>query len=78
MSIARVFPRRTSATPIDDHAFIGYPPLECFIPEDITEVHVSVAFTWDLLVSERLVAAWNKIAPAAIGGPAFCKPGGDI
>jgi len=43
MSLVRVFPRRTQATPDDDLAFIGPPPL--FLPQ-IQEIHISVAFTW--------------------------------
>ena len=66
--IARVFPRRTNATPTDDYAFVG--DLGLFVPEDITEVHVSVTFTWDLPEAERLAEAWNRIAPVKIGGPA--------
>jgi hypothetical protein len=66
--IARVFPRRTNATPTDDYAFVGDPPL--FLPDDITEAHVSVTFTWDLPEAERLVRAWRRIAPVKIGGPA--------
>jgi hypothetical protein len=66
--IARVFPRKTNATPIDDYAFVGEPGL--FVPEDITEVHVSVTFTWDLPEAERLAASWSRIAPVKIGGPA--------
>jgi hypothetical protein len=68
--IARVFPRRTKATPVDDYAFIGEPPLPCCIPEDISEVHVSVTFTWDLQEADRLAVAWSRIAPTKIGGPA--------
>ena len=67
--IGRVFPRRTKATPTDDYAFIGYPGL--FVPEDLTEVHVSVAFSWDLKLAERLADAWSRYAPVRIGGPAF-------
>ena len=66
--IARVFPRRTTATPDDDYAFVGEPPL--FMPNDITEVHISVTFTWDLPAAERLVRAWERVAPVKIGGPA--------
>lgn len=56
--------------PRDPLAFIGYPDL--FIKEsDITEVHVSVAFSWDKEEGERLRDAWDKIAPAKLGGPAF-------
>jgi hypothetical protein len=68
--IARVFPRRTKATPRDEYAFIGDPPLPICIPDDITEVHVSVTFTWDLPEAERLAYAWERIAPVKIGGPA--------
>lgn len=32
MTIIRVFPKRTSYTPIDDYVFIGMPPLKPFIP----------------------------------------------
>ena len=61
--IARVFPRKTTATPIDEYAFIGEPGL--FIPDDITEVHVSVTFTWDIPLAERLARIWvSTNAPA--------------
>ena len=66
--IARVFPRRTNATPDDEYAFVGAPGL--FTPEDITEVHVSVTFTWDLSEAERLAAEWSRVAPVTTGGPA--------
>lgn len=71
--IARVFPRRTSATPNDEYAFVGDIPL--FVPDDITEVHISVAFTWDLPEAERLAYAWSRIAPTKIGGPATGQRG---
>jgi radical SAM superfamily enzyme YgiQ (UPF0313 family) len=66
--IARVFPRRTKATPTDEYAFVGEPPL--FLPEGIEEAHVSVTFTWDLPEAERLARAWSRVAPVKIGGPA--------
>lgn len=65
---ARVFPRRTRATPTDDLAFVGEPPL--FVPE-IERVSVSCLFTWDRPEAERLARAWSRIAPVDIGGPAF-------
>lgn len=71
--IARVFPRRTKATPQDDYSFTGVPGL--FIPEDITEVHVSVTFTDDIPEAERLAKAWSRIAPTQIGGPATGQRG---
>ncbi len=65
--IARVFPRRTNATPSDLYSFHTEPGW--FIPDDITEVAVSVAFTWDLPRAEYLARAWKHIAPVTIGGP---------
>ncbi len=65
--IARVFPRRTNATPDDELAFIGEPGL--FLPL-ISEVHISVTFTWDLPRIEQLARAWVHVAPVKIGGPA--------
>jgi hypothetical protein len=74
--IARVFPRQTNATPTDEYAFVGDP--ELFMPEDITEVHVSVTFTWDLPEAKRLARAWSRIAPVKIGGPATGMRGEDF
>jgi radical SAM superfamily enzyme YgiQ (UPF0313 family) len=74
--LARVFPRKTHATPIDDYSFVGDPGL--FLPEDITEVHISVAFTWDLREAERLAGSWSRIAPVKIGGPATGMRGEDF
>lgn len=76
MTILRVFPRRTKATPRDEYAFIGDVPL--FLPPDISEVHVSVTFTWDLKEAERLARAWSRVAPVKIGGPATGESGGDF
>lgn len=74
--IARVFPRRTNATPVDEYAFVGDPPM--FIPGDISEVHISVTFTWDLPEAERISAAWSRIAPVKIGGVATGERGGEF
>jgi hypothetical protein len=49
LRIARVFPRRTKATPTDDLVFTDCPPM--FMPE-IDEVHISVAFTYDMKRAE--------------------------
>ena len=76
MPVLRVFPRKTKATPEDDYALIGDPPL--FIPEDITEIHISVAFTWDLPEAERLADAWARYGTVKLGGPAFNQPGGEF
>jgi len=70
--IIRVFPRRTRATPTDDLAAVGRGP-ELFDQAD--EVHVSVTFTWDLPLAEKLAEAWKPVAPVRIGGPATGERG---
>lgn len=76
MTIARVFPRRTRATPDDELAFVGDPPL--FLPA-ADEVHISCAFTWDKPVAERLAGAWARQGyPVRLGGPAYDAPAGDF
>ena len=75
--IARVFPRRTNATPDDNLAFVNVPP-PMFLPE-IDEVHVSVAFTYDMKNAEWLADQWKAVGvPVKIGGPAFNEPGGNF
>ena len=74
MNLIRVFPRRTSLTPTDAMAFVGNPPLDGLRP-DADEVHVSVAFTWDLPEARRLVQEWGRFYPVVkIGGPALGTP----
>ena len=76
--IARVFPRRTSMTPTDELAFVDCPPPLLAMPE-VDEVHVSVAFTWDLPKAERLAKEWEAVGvPVRMGGPAFNQPGGEF
>jgi len=68
----RVFPRRTSLTPVDEYAFVGDPPM---IRPEAAEVHVSCTFTWDIPVARRLAAAWGQYYPLVkIGGPAMGSP----
>ena len=76
MTIMRVFPRRTKATPEDEYVAVGRPGL--FVPEDITEVHVSVTFSWDLPEAEILAEEWSRFAPVKLGGPATGMPGGEF
>ena len=77
MKIAHVFPRRTKATPDDPLAFTGPPP-RGGLP-DIEEVHVSVAFTYDMEKACQLAEQWMKLGvPVHMGGPAFNMPGGDF
>jgi len=75
MKIARVFPRKTKASPTDDLAFFDEPGL---FPIDVDEVHVSVTFSWDLPKAEYLSKAWGSIAPVRIGGPATGEAGGEF
>lgn len=68
MRIARVFPTKTSLSPIDRDVYFGEP--ELFIPE-YDEVHISVAFTWDIERAKWLAKQWEFVAPVKIGGPAI-------
>lgn len=73
MKIIRVFPAKTSYTPIDDYVFIGMPP---FIIPEHDEIHISCTFTWDRDYCEFLQYQWqgrtNK--PVKLGGVAFGSP----
>ena len=77
--ILRVFPSRTNATPTDDYAlspskinrWSAYPSPLGMDPPGVTEVHVSVTFSWDLPEAERLRSAWAERGyPVLLGGPA--------
>lgn len=75
VKIARVFPRKTNMTPDDDLAFINCQPPMLWLPE-IDEVHISVAFTWDMAEAEKLAEQWRIVGvPVKMGGPAFNQPG---
>lgn len=72
----RVFPRRTKWTPTDDLSYIGYPPL--FRPPEMP-VRISVTFTWDIPLAQKLYMAWSAYyQDVQIGGPAFNDPGGEF
>lgn len=75
MRVLRVFPRRTRATPDDEDVRIGVDP---GLFDKADKVEVSVAFTWDLPLAERLEKAWGSVAPTSIGGPAMGERGGDF
>lgn len=86
MRIARVFPRKTNATPIDEYSFSGtfkrtgewVPPLPQLFMPPIDEVHISVTFTYDLQRAEWLVKQWEQVATVKVGGPALNAPGGEF
>jgi hypothetical protein len=74
VKLARVFPRRTKASPRDVDAYFDQPDL--FTPH-YDEAHVSVAFTWDLPRARELASAWRDHADVVrIGGPATEELGG--
>lgn len=47
MSILRVFPRKTKATPDDALAFLTPPPKDLDL-SGIDEIHISVTFSYDI------------------------------
>ena len=73
--IIRVFPRKTNATPDDDLVRIGVVPT---LFDEADEIHVSVTFTWDLPLAEKLAKAWAPVAPVRVGGPATGEKGGEF
>lgn len=72
--LIRVFPRKTKASPDDALAYFGPPDL--FAEAD--EVHVSVAFTWDKPLAERLAEQWKHVAPTKVGGVAYGDRGNEF
>lgn len=80
--IARVFPRRTAMSPRDSLAFFKEPTIENIadcIKASVTEVHISVTFTWDIPRAEDLYYAWQILGvPVEVGGPAFDDRMGDF
>lgn len=75
MKIIRVFSRRTKATPDDNLSFVKCPP-PWYATAD--EVYISVVFTYDLPVAEKLEKQWRNVAPCKIGGPALGDRGAEF
>lgn len=73
--IIRIFPRRTNATPDDEDIRIKTTPA---LWDEADEIHISVAFTWDIPWAEWAAVQWQHVAPVKLGGPAFNEPGGDF
>jgi len=55
-------------SPLDEDSYYGQPGL--FVSQGYKEVHISVAFTWDIEKANWLKEQWEMIAPVKIGGPA--------
>lgn len=68
MKIARVFPTKTSMSPIDKDAYFDVPNL--FTPQ-YDEVHISCQFTWDILKAKKMSDCWDKHGKVKIGGVAI-------
>lgn len=73
--IIRVFPTKTNATPDDELVRIREVPS---LFDEADEVHISVAFTWDIPWAEWAARQWERVAPVKIGGPAYNEPGGEF
>lgn len=73
----RVFPRQTSATPIDEYVRIGGPHL--WDNGDGQSVLISCAFIWDKLRCEQLAEQWRAAGyEPLLGGPAYDDPGAEF
>jgi hypothetical protein len=72
MKLLRIFPSKTKATPNDDNVIINRMP-ELY--DEADEIHISVAFTWDIPRAEKLYDFWKAVAPTKIGGPAIGTKG---
>jgi len=75
MKIARVFVRKTKMSPKDSDAYFGPPGL--YTPK-YDEVHISVAFTWDLPKVDMLKEEWARYGRVKVGGPALEDPGDEF
>lgn len=73
--IIRIFPQRTNATPDDENVRISALPK---LSDEADEIHISVAFTWNIEWAEKAAKQWEAVAPVKIGGPAFNSPGSDF
>lgn len=73
--IIRVFPRKTKATPDDHMAVVNKPP---GFFDEADEVHISVTWTYDLPLAEKLAKQWEHVAPVKMGGPATGMAGSNF
>ncbi len=75
MKTLRIFPRKTNGTPDDENVIINRMP---HLYDEADQIHISVAFTWDIPRAEKLAYMWKSVAPVTVGGPAFNQPGGEF
>lgn len=70
MKIARVFPRKTNFSPMDEDCYFDLPPF--WVNNRYDEIHISVTFTWDIERAYYLKDQWQMVCNnVKIGGPAF-------
>jgi hypothetical protein len=74
-NIARIFPRKTNATPNDEFVFFDEPPENC---DNIEKAHISVTFTYDKEKAEILAEKWDKKVATSLDGPAYDNFGGEF
>ena len=76
MKTIRVFPRRTSMTPIDEDVRINSEP---GFFDEADEVHVSCLFSYDRERAQQLAEAWSKSGfNVKLGGVAYGSPSEDF
>lgn len=75
MKTLRIFPRKTRATPTDQLAIINRSPN---LFDDADKINISVAFTYDIPIAEKLYNEWKYVGPVEIGGPALNSIGVDF
>ena len=73
--ILRIFPTKTNATPTDEMVRVRKLPT---LFDQADEVHISVAFTWDIPWAEKAAKMWGAVAPVKLGGPAYNERGGEF
>lgn len=75
----RVFPSKTSFTPIDNKVRFGKPGFSDFQLDKNTPVRVSCTFSWDKPRALWLAEQWSaRFKDVELGGPAFDDPGGEF
>jgi hypothetical protein len=75
MKVIRVFPRKTSASPIDENVRFELPN----IFDEADSIRISVTFTDDRSRAENLYRSWRHISKdIEIGGPAYDDCGSDF
>ena len=68
MRIARIFPTKTSMSPVDEDVYFGAPDL---FTSRYDEIHISVTFTWDIPKAKMMANWWQGYGRIKIGGVAI-------